>query len=316
MDKQILKDSGERRSFSTGAVRDRGDLKPSPHLISPHAQMREGMIHTLGSAKYDLRNWEKGMPLSVCLASAQRHIEQWKLGETDEDHIAQARWNLGAIIHFEEEIKAGRLPAELDDMPHYEAQVQVAEDTRQKAELPPIAADLMDLVSGREPVVPGKTPYDKAGELVESLREESRLQCFGSPGPVYYIAGPMRGIENFNFPAFDKAAADARAQNLTVISPAEQDRNAGIDPVKNPESAELAESDLDRIIDRDCALLLHLSREHGDGMILLPGWENSTGARAEVGIAIWKGLNFFDADDLLVEWTLAHIHRKLDGRAV
>ena len=42
-----LHDSGERREFASGAVRDRGGRKPRPDLISPHAQMREGMIMTL-----------------------------------------------------------------------------------------------------------------------------------------------------------------------------------------------------------------------------------------------------------------------------
>ena len=114
-----LQDSGQRRTFSTGAVRDRGDLKPRPDLISPHAQLREGMVLAKGAVKYDLRNWEKGMPICECIASAQRHIEQYKLGLTDEDHLAQARTNLGFAIHIEEEVKAGRLPAELDDMPKY-----------------------------------------------------------------------------------------------------------------------------------------------------------------------------------------------------
>jgi hypothetical protein len=38
----VVKDSGERRTFATGSVRDRGDLKPRPDLISPFAMMRVG----------------------------------------------------------------------------------------------------------------------------------------------------------------------------------------------------------------------------------------------------------------------------------
>jgi hypothetical protein len=41
-----------------------------------------------------------------------------------------------------------------------------------------------------------------------------------------YIAGPMRGIPEFNFPAFD-AAARGRAMGLEIISPAELDRAHG-----------------------------------------------------------------------------------------
>jgi nucleoside 2-deoxyribosyltransferase len=117
-----IMDSGARRQFETGAVRDRGETKPRPDLISPHAQRREGMILALGACKYEKRNWEKGMPIDECLASCQRHIEAWKMGETDEDHLAMARTNLGFILHYEEEIKAGRLPPALNDMPFYAQQ--------------------------------------------------------------------------------------------------------------------------------------------------------------------------------------------------
>lgn len=115
-----MQDSGERRTFETGAVRDRGEFKPRPDLISPHANLREGAWLALGAKKYKPRNWEKGMNISECVASLSRHLEAYKLGLTDEDHIAAIRTNAGFILHYEEEIKAGRLPASLDDMPKYE----------------------------------------------------------------------------------------------------------------------------------------------------------------------------------------------------
>lgn len=117
-----LKDSGERQQFKTGAVRDTARDKPRPDLISPHANMREGMVMTKGAEKYAERNWEQGIPISRCIASACRHIEQYKLGQTDEDHLAQARTNLSFALHFEEEIKAGRMDAAINDMPKYQQQ--------------------------------------------------------------------------------------------------------------------------------------------------------------------------------------------------
>ena len=42
-----------------------------------------------------------------------------------------------------------------------------------------------------------------------------------SEAPTFYICGPMRGIPQFNFPAFDEAAELARAQGLIIINPAE-----------------------------------------------------------------------------------------------
>lgn len=118
-DEPKMQDSGERRTFSTGAVRDRGDFKPRPDLISPHANLREGAWLALGAKKYAIDNWTKGMPIRDCMASIARHLEAYKLGLVDEDHMAAIRTNAGFILHFEEEIKAGRLPAELDDMPKY-----------------------------------------------------------------------------------------------------------------------------------------------------------------------------------------------------
>jgi len=96
-----------------------------------------------------------------------------------------------------------------------------------------------------------------------------------------YIAGPMRGIPEFNFPAFDTAAESVRFMGNEPVSPADIDRAAGIP--KDP-SGDATGIDLDPIIKRDIDALLTC-----DEMLLLPGWENSKGAVAEVAAAIWKG---------------------------
>ncbi len=114
-----MHDGGKRQSFSTGAVRDTADGKPRPDLISPFALMRLGEWLRLGAEKYDERNWEQGIPIQRCIASLYRHLLAYQAGENDEDHMAAIMCNSMFIIHNEEMIADGVLPAELDDMPEY-----------------------------------------------------------------------------------------------------------------------------------------------------------------------------------------------------
>jgi hypothetical protein len=44
-----------------------------------------------------------------------------------------------------------------------------------------------------------------------------------------YLAGPMRGVAAYNFPAFDRAAEYLRSLGHGVVSPAEIDRAHGFD---------------------------------------------------------------------------------------
>ena len=113
----ILKDSGERREFVTGAVRDAGGHKARYDLLPPWAMMRLAQHFRIGGMKYQDRNWEKGIPLSVFYTSAQNHLWKFIAGFTDEPHIDAALWNLACLIEGQERIKQGIWPAELDDLP-------------------------------------------------------------------------------------------------------------------------------------------------------------------------------------------------------
>ncbi len=110
------KDSGKREEMATGSVRDTREGKGRFDLISPFAMTRIAGVYERGATKYAARNWEKGQPFSRLLDSATRHLNSFAKGWVDEDHLAQAAWNLFCIMHFQE---IGRV--ELDDMPHYQA---------------------------------------------------------------------------------------------------------------------------------------------------------------------------------------------------
>lgn len=110
-----MNDGGERMSYGEGkAIREPSVGKGRFDLITPFGIMRLAKWYERGAQKYADRNWEKGMPFSRYIDSAERHITKFKMGMTDEDHLAAAAWNILAIIHHEE---LGQL--ELDDMPHY-----------------------------------------------------------------------------------------------------------------------------------------------------------------------------------------------------
>lgn len=103
-----------------------------------------------------------------------------------------------------------------------------------------------------------------------------------------YLAGPMRGIEAFNFPAFREAAARLRAQGWTVLSPAEADEAVGFDASKNS----LDGFDMKAALLRDVTMLAA-----ADAIALLPGWRRSQGATLEDGIARYLGKDRYEYVD-------------------
>ncbi len=119
MSDYITKDSGERRKFNTGAQRDVVDGKGRYDLISPIMIERLAKLLQRGAEKYNDRNWEKGMPLSVYMDSGMRHLFKFLEGHRDEDHLIAAIWNLQALLHIEEMVKRGKLSEELLDLPNY-----------------------------------------------------------------------------------------------------------------------------------------------------------------------------------------------------
>lgn len=52
--------------------------------------------------KYPKWNWTGGMPNWQCLESLERHLSQYKLGETDEDHLISVLFNVINLVYNEE----------------------------------------------------------------------------------------------------------------------------------------------------------------------------------------------------------------------
>ncbi len=114
--KYVVKDSGERQDFETGAQRDMQSGKPRFDLIPLGPLRRLADLYSAGAEKYGPNNWRKGIPLQRTLASLERHLADWIEGKTDEDHGAAVLWNMMALMWTADEIAASGLPTELDDL--------------------------------------------------------------------------------------------------------------------------------------------------------------------------------------------------------
>ncbi len=88
-----------------------------------------------------------------------------------------------------------------------------------------------------------------------------------------YIAGPMRGYPEYNFPAFDYAARRLRQAGHECINPAELDRVVDIHEWTDP----LPKGFMRGAMRRDLIAIC----DSAEGIVLLPGWRLSSGVGVE-----------------------------------
>ena len=89
-----IADSGNRREFDTGAVRDIQEGKGRMDLL-PWAAIMEISKHCEnGAKKYGEHNVDKGIPTNSLCDSAARHLAKYLDGWEDEPHLLAAAWNL------------------------------------------------------------------------------------------------------------------------------------------------------------------------------------------------------------------------------
>lgn len=114
-----------------------------------------------------------------------------------------------------------------------------------------------------------------------------------------YLAGPMTGLPSFNIPAFDEAAATLRDMGYEVVSPAELDDPAiRAISLASPDGAiatlQSHGATWGDFLARDVKLLVDDGIE---GIVVLPGWAGSRGARLETFVGFLAGLPI-----LRMEW--------------
>ena len=92
-------DSGSRREFESGAVRDIQEGKGDMASIPWESILRLSVHYEGGAKKYERWNFRKGIPVSSFIDSACRHLAKYQCGCDDEDHLAAAAFNvLGAML--------------------------------------------------------------------------------------------------------------------------------------------------------------------------------------------------------------------------
>lgn len=98
--------------------------------------------------------------------------------------------------------------------------------------------------------------------------------------PSIYVAGPMSGLPEFNFPAFFAAQSMLEAQGWKVYNPAAKDSEAKLDPeaVKTGDALKAIAKGFDfrEAFTWDMCRIIE-----GNGIYMLKGWEHSPGAVAE-----------------------------------
>lgn len=101
-----------------------------------------------------------------------------------------------------------------------------------------------------------------------------------------YLAGPMRGLPNFNLEAFDQAEKRWTEAGWEVFSPAALIRVMPYDIVTTYTEKQRRI----HVIQQDLGCIYH-----SDAIALLPGWEASVGVTVELALAQFLELAVYDA---------------------
>jgi hypothetical protein len=105
-----MSDQSTTQCFESGAVRSvgcalekAGRFPARFDLVSPIGLRRVAEAYGEGAQKYEPGNWTKGIPESSLVQHAQAHIMAYLMGDTSEDHIGHAIWNLMTLAHNQEQ---------------------------------------------------------------------------------------------------------------------------------------------------------------------------------------------------------------------
>lgn len=134
-------------------------------------------------------------------------------------------------------------------------------------------------------------PEGTIGSTVDKLRADAirrGLPRRRTRRTRVYIAGPMTGIAEYNFPAFFAAEKVLAEVGYQPVNPARKDMEIdgfdGSEPTTQP---------FEHYMNRDIPLVLTC-----DGIAVLPDWWKSRGGRSEVSVALLTGRFVISAETL------------------
>jgi hypothetical protein len=123
----------------------------------------------------------------------------------------------------------------------------------------------------------------------------------------------MSGIPQFNFPAFFSAAEQLRAAGFDIVSPAELDETEDAGAAMSSPDGNISNHASGKTWADFLARDVKLIADQVQGVILLPGWERSRGARLETYISLLCGheVLLYDGDGRTLPVDLAQIKQSL-----
>lgn len=101
-----------------------------------------------------------------------------------------------------------------------------------------------------------------------------------------YIAGPMSGYPEFNFPAFMASETMLKEQGWQVFNPANKDLEEDVHKDESFETGDAKKLVSNGWNFRDAYLWDVTKVIESDAIFMLPGWENSPGASGEHAVAV------------------------------
>ena len=123
---------------------------------------------------------------------------------------------------------------------------------------------------------------------------------------ILYLAGPMTGIDHYNFPAFHRAALALKQRGYIVFNPAAKETLEGTDlPDIDKLPMEWGGTRKD-LTPGDIRRLDFLMINDADAVVLLPGWESSAGALIEAHYAMVTGKAVYR---LIGDYSLKPLHK-------